>query len=155
MDIQIQGLAKFTRELKRVDSEFGKELRQSHLRVARLIENRVQARMARGGPQARAVVKGVKTKATQKQTVVSVTDNPAFTLGVVWGQKRRSGWYVNRRYRQSKARQFEPWVGNQWDPGDMAGKPYFVGPAVNESIDEAIDIFGDAVDDLARRAGFR
>lgn len=155
MDLRITGLRDFTRELKAVDRDLGKELRQAHLQIARLIEGRAQARMLRGGPQAAEAAKGVKGRATQKQAMLSITNRPPFTLPVVMGQRRRSGWYAARRFRGSTARQFQPWVGNQWDPGETGGKPYFVGPAINESIDEAIDLFGDAIDDLARRAGFK
>jgi hypothetical protein len=68
------------------------------------------------------------------------------------GARGRFGWYSNPRYSSSPARQFEPWVGNQWDPGEAGGAPYFIGPAINQSVDEIIEIYGDGIEDLARRA---
>ena len=70
------------------------------------------------------------------------------------GQTRRSGWYSRLRYRGSAGRQFRKWVGNQWDPGETGAVPYEVGPAINASLDEVVDMYGDALERLFRRAGF-
>lgn len=152
MKVQIRGLNAFARELKSVDREFGKKLRQVHLRVATLAEDRTRAAMRSGGDGKFA--KGVKGRATQKKAsiVTQASPHPA-TLVKLWGAKRRSGWYAARRYRGS-TRQHPKWVGNQWDPGETGGKPYYVGPAVNRTVDDAIDLYGEAIDELAREAGF-
>lgn len=154
VQIEIEGLRNFTRELKRVDKAFGPKLRQVHLRIAVLVEGRTHSAMRAGGGQASAAVRGVRAKATQKMAAIQTSRGPGWTLGVIWGQRRRTGWYARPRYRASSGRQFRPWVGNQYEPGSQAGKPYFLGDAMNSSIDEAIDLFGDAIDELAREAGF-
>ena len=153
--ITIEGLKEFSREAKAVDKAFGKELRQAHLKIAKLVESRTHSKMKGGGRQASKATKGVKAKATQKMAAIITTPGPdGFTLAVIWGQKRRSGWFGYRRYLGSGAHQAQPWVGNQYEPGEAAGKPYYLGDAANESIDEAIDIFADAVTVIARKAGF-
>ncbi len=151
MKVQIRGLGAFARELKAVDRDFGKKLRQVHLEVAKLAEDRTHARMRAGGDG--KFTKGVRGRATQKKATLVTQDRPAATLVRIWGSKRRTGWYAARRYRGS-TRQHPKWVGNQWDPGETGGKPYYVGPAVNETVGDALDLYEQALDDLAREAGF-
>lgn len=146
MDVNVRGLDEFRRELKRIDKTFGKELRQVHLKVAKLVTARAQS-----AAPAR-VSKSVRPKATQKAAAIRVTANPPYALGVFWGMRRRSGWYAARRYRGSSGRQFEPWVGNQWDPGEQGGKPYYIGDAINRSVNDVIELFGDEIERLAGRA---
>lgn len=152
--IEITGLKEFTRAAKSVDKALGKELRQAHLRIAKLVEGRTHAAMKGGGRQAAKATKGVKAKATQKLAAINTTPGPGWTLAVIWGQERRSGWYARRRYATSLGHQFEPWVGNQYVPGAEGGKPYFLGDAMNDSVDEAIDMFAESIEDIARKAGF-
>ena len=152
MEIKIQGLRDFTREMKRVDRDLGKELRQVHLKVAKLAEERTHRRMRAGGDG--TSTRGVKGRATQKAAMLEMRDRPPQTLVRIWGAKRRSGWYARRRYSNS-TRQHPKWVGNQWDPGESGGKPYYVGDAVNETVDDAIDLYFEGIDELARRAGFK
>lgn len=156
--IRLRGFREFSRELKRVDKKFGKELRQAHLKISKLVVGRTHKAMTSSfGPGRGGVAKarrGVRPKATQSYAAVNTVNNPPWTLGVIWGMRQRSGWFAAPRYADAENRQFEPWVGNQWDPGEHGGKPYYLGDAVNDSIDEAIDIFGEAIEDLARKAGF-
>lgn len=142
----MRGLPEFRRELKAVDKAFGKELRQVHLKVARLVADRAKA-----AAPARAR-KAIRARATQRSASIEMVNNPADALGILWGMRRRSGWYGARRYRQSSGRQFRPWVGNQWDPGETGGQPYYVGPAINASVDEVVELFGDGIEKLAARA---
>jgi len=146
VDIRVRGLPEFRRELKAVDKAFGKELRQVHLKVARLVADRAKA-----AAPARAR-KAIRARATQRSASIEMVNNPADALGILWGMRRRSGWYGARRYRQSSGRQFRPWVGNQWDPGETGGQPYYVGPAINASVDEVVELFGDGIEKLAARA---
>lgn len=71
--------------------------------------------------------------------------NPPDAIARFFGAKRRTGWYAKGRYRHSPARQFDPWVGNQWDPGETGGRPYYIGDAVNDVVPEAIDILDRVV----------
>lgn len=144
--VKVRGLDEFRREIKKVDKEFGKELRQVHLAIAKMVAGRAQA-----AAPAR-VTKAIRPRATQKSAFVQTRTVPPYALGVFWGMRRRSGWYAAHRYRGSSGRQFEPWVGNQWDPGETGGQPYFIGPAINDSVDEVIDMYGDAIEKLAGKA---
>lgn len=152
LEIRVAGLKEFTKAAKSVDSRFGRELTSAHKEVATLMATRAQARLRSGGRQASQAAKAAKPKATQAAAILRTIAKPEFSLGVIWGMRRRTGWYAKERYEGSKGRQFKPWVGNQYTPGEANGKPYFVGDAVNESVDEAIEMFGEAVDRIAKEA---
>lgn len=152
MTVEIRGLREFRRELRQIDSRMGNEVRKVHRRVADLVARRAVAGALAGGRQAAAAAKAIKPRATNTSAKIETVRRPPFALGVFWGQKRRSGWYANPRYSESTARQFPPWVGNQWDPGETGGKPYHIGPAINASLDEVEDIYLEGIDDIARRA---
>jgi len=145
MKVRVEGLDEFRRELKKIDKALGKELRLVHLKVADLVSGRAQG-AAPGG------VRGaVRPRATQKSAFVSIYPNPPYALGMFMGMKRRSGWYAKGRYRSSSGRQFEPWIGNSWDPGDGGG-PYYIGPVISASVDDVIDLYGDEIELLAAKA---
>lgn len=146
--VRAKDLGKLRKAIKEVEQGLGKDFRQVWLRAAQLVADRADAAAPR---RAKGVI---KPRATQRAAFVRVTPKRGDELGVFLGQTRRSGWYRRGRYHDSKGKQFRPWVGNQWDPGDQGGKPYFIGDAINDSIDEVIDILGDGVEDIARRAGF-
>ncbi len=120
-----------------------------------MVGDRARASMAAGGRQASKATRAVKSRATSKSAYLDTVPKPPFALATIWGQKRRSGWYAAQRYGASTGRQFEPWVGNQWDPGETGSwgsSPYHIGPAIDASIDEVLDIYMDGIDDLTRRA---
>lgn len=144
--VSIRGMKEFRRELKRLDRKLGKELRKVWLRAAELVAERADA-------AAPARAKGViKPRATQRAARIEITPKRGDELAVFLGQRRRSGWYRRARYRASTGRQFKPWVGNQWDPGETGGQPYHIGAAINAAVDDVVDVIGDGIDDLARRA---
>jgi len=146
--IRARGLADLRKALKGFDPELRKELRQVWLRAARHVASKADA-------AAPGRAKGViKPRATQRAAFVAVRPKRGDELAVFMGQRQRSGWYGFRRYRQSPARQFRPWVGSQWDPGETGGKPYFIGDAINDATEEVVDMVADGVDAVARRAGF-
>lgn len=146
--VQARDLGKLRSACKKIDKALGKEFRQVWLKAATLVAGR-----AAGAAPARA--KGViKPRATQRAAMVRVGVKRGDELAVFLGQTRRSGWYHRGRYRGSAGKQFEPWVGSQWDPGDQGGKPYFIGDAINDSVDDVIEILADGVEELARKAGF-
>lgn len=145
--VQARGLDQLRKALKRIDKDLGKELRQVWLRAARMVATR-----AEGAAPGRA--KGtIKGRATQRAAFIRITPKRGDELAVFLGQKQKSGWYGWRRYRESQGRQFRPWVGNQWDPGEQGGRPYFIGEPINQAAEEVVDMLADGVEDLARRAG--
>lgn len=150
---EIRGLKEFRRELRKMDKALPVEMRKVHRKVADLVSSRTRTAMA-GGLQSGRAAKGIKPSATSRSALIdtATTARSPFTLAVIWGQRKRSGWYAAPRYADSKGKQFEPWVGNQWDPGEHGGRPYYLGFVVDESLDEIDRIYLEGVDELARRA---
>lgn len=152
MAVEVKGLAEFQRELRKMGPEYSNELRKIHRRVSDLVANRAKAAAASGGGQASKAARAIKARASNRSASIDTVRTPPYALGVFWGQKRRSGWYAAGRYASSVGHQFQPWVGNQWEPGALGGQPYFIGPAINASVDEVQDVFLRGIDDVARRA---
>jgi hypothetical protein len=145
--VRVEGLDKFVRELRKIDKEYGKRIKAVHLKVAELVAGRAKAAAS---SQAKP---GITKNATQRAAFVKTSaGRRGDALGAIWGMRRRSGWFAARRYEQSTGRQFRPWVGNQWDPGEQGGKPYFIGDAINDSIDEVLDIYEQEIDALVAEA---
>jgi hypothetical protein len=149
--VEVRGLRDFRRELRRLDD--GRELRRGLTAIHRDIAKLVRRRTEAAAPP--DVKQSLGHRATQAAAFLTMSPRPPRALGVFWGAKRRFGWYAASRYAQSSARQFEPWVGNQWDPGEtgsFGSRPYYIGAAIDRSVDEIIDMLGDGLEDLARRA---
>lgn len=144
--VEVRGLREFTRELRRLEGDLHKQMRPIHQKAADLVAARARA----SSPP--SVASSISGKATQKAARLQVVDRPPWALGVFMGAKRRFGWYRAARYADSAGRQFEPWVGNQWDPGAAGGAPYHIGPAINQSIDDVVELMGDEIEQLAARA---
>lgn len=156
-NVEVRGLAEFKRELRKIDTVSSNEMRKVHRRVADLVANRARAGAASGGGQSAKAARTIKARSTNTRAYIDIVPTKAvpYALAVYWGQRRRSGWYAAGRYAGSGGRQFPPWVGNQWDPGEtgsFGSAPYHIGPAIDASIDDALDIYLEGIDDIARRA---
>lgn len=142
--VQIHGLKDFRRELRAL--KLTKELSAVHKRVAELVAQR--ARAAAPGETGQAIT----ARANQRAASLGIGRRPPWATVTFFGAKRRTGWYARRRYRDSPARQHQPWVGNQWDPGETGGTPYFIGPAINDAVPEVVELMGDEMERLAGEA---
>jgi len=145
--IEIKGLADFRRELRRLDD---RQLRNGLTPIYRDIAKLVKERAKGAAPG--DVKSAIGHRANRRGAFITVGGRPPRALGVFFGAKARFGWYSAGRYQRSQGRQFEPWVGNQWDPGEGGAEPYFIGPAINASVDEVLEKMADGIEDLARRA---
>jgi hypothetical protein len=145
--VEIKGLADFRRELRKLDDrELRNGLTPIYREIAKMVKDRAKAAAPAG------VRSSIGHRANRNGAFITTKGSPPRALGVFWGAKARFGWYAAGRYTSSTGRQFEPWVGNQWSPGETGGEPYFIGPAINRSVDEVIETMADGIEDLARRA---
>lgn len=142
---EIQGLEEFLAELRKMGLELDNQLKVNSL-IATMVRDR--ARAASPGRLQQAIQK----RATNEFAAIRVIRMPPDALGRFMGANRRFGWYAHPRYQNSTGRQFEKWVGNQWDPGANAGKPYYIGDAINSSVDELVELYGDDIMQKAKRA---
>lgn len=143
--VEIIGLKEFQRDLNRYAKQV-ENLLPAFRKVAEMLRDRAKAAAPAD------VASGIQKRATPLSASLQFIHRPPRTLGVLWGANRRFGWYAHPQFQNSTGRQFERWVGNQWTPGAEAGKPYFVGDAINNSVDEAMDLLLDEVIHLARHA---
>jgi hypothetical protein len=134
-DTTVKGLDDFRRELKRAGGSFGKELGQVNKKAAEVVATTARAKaMATGGVAAKAAP-DIKT-AAQQRTAKLVLD------------ASRHGYAIGAFTGSKKYAQFKPWQG----PEIEEGKGYAVGPAIVEKEDEFLDVYGDALEELAARA---
>ena len=138
--IRVKGLEDFLGELKRVDPEWRKTVAKTHREVAKVVRD--DARAAAPGRHKSAISSRADPRSAQ------ITVKPGRrgdSLAVFLGMKGRSGWYTAGQFRSSRGRQHRPWVGNQWQPGDRNGVPYHIGPAINRSVDDVIEEYGEVI----------
>ncbi len=145
--VEIKGLADFRRELRKLDD---RSLRNGITPVYREIAKLVKGRAQSAAPG--DVKRAIGHRANRRGAFITIRPNPPRALGVFLGAKGRFGWYAAGRYARSSARQFEPWIGNQWEPGAGGTAPYFIGPAIDHSVDDVLEKMADGIEDLARRA---
>lgn len=141
LTIEVEGAKQLRSALKGVDLH--RELGPAHKRVADSIAQRARGRAPRRHMKSAIRAAGTRTKAAVRVTPGRRRD----AIAVVVGQKQRSGWYGWRRYRQSQARQFRPWLGQGWEPEDL----YFIGPAFRQD-DRTLQLYLDELDRILRKA---
>lgn len=114
-----------------------RDLREPRREVAEYVVNGMrQSPMTR---QQRRVIDGVRAAASGAIAFSQTRRNP-FIFGAFFGAKR---W-----------RQFQPWVGNDWDLIKGSG-PYVLAPFVYRNAERISDMFSDGIMDAARRAQLR
>lgn len=147
-EVQVRGLNEFRRGLRKVDPQkFGNTVRRVHRKVADLVADKARA----AAPP--RLGRAIKPAASNNSAKIVMVDSPPDALAKLWGTKRRTGWYAAPKFATATGRQHPQWVGNQWDPGENGGKPYYVGDAINASVDDIERIYlVDLIDEVARDA---
>jgi hypothetical protein len=149
VQIRVVGLKDFTRDLKAMGNDL-KDLKDIYRDVAETV--RVAARKAAPKQQSPSIRKRVNQQGAFLDVVPMDSKGRERSLGVIMGAEGRFGWYAAPWFSANTARQFKPWVGNQWVPGEQGGKPYYIGDAINESLDQVDDDFWNGIERLARKA---
>lgn len=144
--IEIEGLPEFRRELRKMAKGLDLQMTVIHKKAAVVV-----ATAAKGGAPY-GTKSAIRGRGTRVGAFVDVGLSPPRAIGTFMGAKKRFGWYGHPRYSASTGRQFPDWVGNQWIPGENAGKPYHIGTPINASIDTVENLMGDEIESLARRA---
>ncbi len=143
--VEIQGLAEFRRALRNSAARSSNVMRTLHRKVADLVAGRAQG-------SAGSMGSAIKPRATNTSAKIETVAKPPQALTVFWGAKRKTGWYAAPQYSGSTGRQFPPWVGNQWSPGETGGEPYHIGPAINSSIPAVMDLYEKGIDEIVKEA---
>lgn len=138
--VQVDGLKQLLRDVRRVEKDLPKTMRQQLVPISRMVLSRTRHRaQSQGGVAAHAVRRGLRGGATQNSAWIKLVGSREPTIfGAEFGGGRRK-----------TTRQFKPWRGS----GGGAG--YFVYPTIRGSAEEVSDQVESAVDELIRAAGFR
>lgn len=145
--VKVVGLAELRKELRKLDDPkaWTKELGRANKDIARKAQAWSSAAASgMGGPfahfsgaiRARGGVTGARL-AVQPQS------NATF-----WGARKRTGWNAGNDGRP----QHPKWVGNSWDVAVAGTGPYAINNALAAHVSDIENKYGDAVDDITRRA---
>lgn len=140
--IHVDGLKELQRELKSLDAEWPKELRKANKEAAEMVAARTRRSFARGTGVDPKVVPSIRALAQARSAAVKIGGQRfPFALGAEFGGGKfgkgnptPAGGYTT---------QFRPHRGR-------AG--YHLYPTLRRSTDEVVDLYGDLIDDLTRRA---
>lgn len=131
--IRVTGLKELARELKRLNSDWPKELRLAAKQAAAIVATDARRRATSAGGVLGKSAPSIKPGGTQRGAYVKIggTSWP-YALGAEFGSVR--------------FRQFKPWRGSGEDAG------YALYPAIRAKNAQVVDKFGDMLADLTRRA---
>jgi hypothetical protein len=137
--VEVDGLKQLLRDVRKVERDLPKEMRQQLLPVSQKVLSRARGRAeSLGGIQRHAVRRGLRAGATQNSAWIKLVGTREPTIfGAEFGGGRRK-----------TTRQFPPWRGS----GGGAG--YFVYPTIRGMSGDITHQLEDAIQDLVRRAGF-
>lgn len=130
--IRVTGLKELRAELRQVDAAFPKQLQKANKKVAELIAEGTRSVFSSMGGSAPKVAPTVKALASQTRAQVKVGGGSGVgaevSMGNLWG---------SARYKQFPA------------PVPAGFALY---PTIKARSDEIVDVYGDALDDLLKRA---
>lgn len=143
--IRVEGLAQFQRELRRVSSDFPRELRLANLEAAEVVATAARAKARSLGGVARKTEPSIKAAAEQRRAKVSF-GGPKFPFAM--GAEFGGGKYGpgNPTARGGYTTQFKAWRGND------SGAGYFVFPEIRRTKDPFLEVYEKALFDLIERA---
>lgn len=135
----IHDLRDFLRDLRKVEGDYSKRVKEANYELAQSLVTRAKARARTAGiPTSRRVAQSLRAARSARESVVS---GGGARVPTFWGAE-----FGAKRYRQ-----FKPWRGNQW--GGWSGGPgYFLHPTIRDNaesfleqyIDTLAEIYGEA-----------
>lgn len=144
--VEVRGLKDFQRELRRIDKELPKELRKVHMAAATLVAEGTRAKFLGRPGVTGAVPKSVKAMAQQRSAAVRIGGKGKAEAAL--GHEFGGGKYGPGRPSPAGGytTQFPAWRGSGSDAG------YALYPTLREKTDDLIELYGDALDEVASRA---
>lgn len=145
--IDVRGMDEFRRALKQLDSqaEIEDQLKDVNKDVADLVVQKARARAFT--PLQRKAAESLKAARQLRRAAVSGGGaRYPFFGGAEFGADRGISRIGPRGRRYVGHNQFEPWRGSSRDAG------YFLYPAIRDNTEELVEMYGDAIDQLTRKA---
>lgn len=129
--VDVQGLNELRSELRKLD--LTDQLKDAHYRVASLVVDEAEKKARAIGRMQAKAAESLRATRTQNKAAVSIgSTRYAFALGAEFGAKNYP--------------QFLPWRGSGTNSG------YFMWPAIRESRDEVMRLYGDEIERITSDA---
>lgn len=152
--MEVRGLDDFRRELRQAGGDHAKALTKANRRVGREVAGKAKsnARLA-GGVWAKAAP-AISGRGNRDGASVGVanTNRAPMARPAFWGAKARTGWFANPVKYAGYSSQHPEWVGNRWEAASRTEGPYVINYTVLEEVPEILDVYGDEIEDLYRKA---
>ena len=137
--IDVEGLDELRAQLREAGgSKLTRELGKANKAGATVVADEARGRAESLGGSAAKGADTIKPSASAKASSVN--------LGGA-----RAPWMAGAEFGALAFAQFPDWKGNQWSP-DSGNVGYFLHPAIRDTKDEFLEVYGDAIDDLMARA---
>lgn len=131
--IEVHGLIDLQRDLRAINRDLPKELRVVNMKAAELVADDARGRATAAGGALGKASPSIKAVAQQRSAGVRIGGSKyPFAMG---------GEFGSIAYKQ-----FKPWRGSGGDAG------YAVYPAKRDNTDRIVDMYGDALDELTKKA---
>lgn len=137
VQIDVEGLKQFRRDLAEIDKGFVKELGQEYKQIGQMIQSGAAARASSLGGVAAKAADAVK--ATARTSDVSIKLSAGTRTPFAFGAEFGGG-------AKPTTRQFQPWKGNGADAGD------FLYPTIAEKSQQIVTEFEQVVGRVTARA---
>jgi hypothetical protein len=158
VNVRVDGVREVLAAFRRLPADANRELRESSVRIADTLAQRIRAAAAADSRQSAAVaptVKAVKDRvpAVQAGGAKKVTRPNAsgrratasnLLFGSEFGATRHFGWYAKARYFDSTARQFRPHSGASsfWFFDTVERNQNTISDEWNQAADEIVRLWG-------------
>lgn len=137
--VEVRGLRDFQRQLRAID--MARDLRKTNKDAAELVVEaaRRKARSLGSVHAETARLNGIRAAAEQRRAkVILGSARTPFAFGAEFGAKQYP--------------QFPPWRGNQHTDPDGSNVGYMIYPTIRETREEFLELYGDALEELAAKA---
>lgn len=137
--VHVRGLREFQAELRTADPKLARTMRVANKDIAEKVASRAQAKARSGTPVQAKAAEAIVGAASQRDAKIAINKGTRFKFA-------DGAFYGAKAYPQ-----FDPWVGNTWDPGGPGG-PDAINPAIAEMVPDIEDFYLNAFEDAVAAA---
>lgn len=136
--VRIEGLSEFIRDLRAVEKDLPKAVRQANFDLAQQVVGIAQAKAST--KMERSAAETLVALASQREAAIRLGSNAKpYSLGAEFGA--------------IQYKQFRSWTGNQWTGWNQGNSGYFLHPAIRESGEGPVfALYFKQLDDILARA---
>jgi hypothetical protein len=139
LQIQVQNLSRFRRELKAAQPGLVQQVKEVNFKIATEVVESARSRAS--------VVGGVAPKAASSMRAAKTSVAARVTLG-----GSRYPYAYGAEFGSLRYKQFHKWRGNQWQPWGDDGTGYFLHPTIRDMREQIMQEYGDAVEKIMHAA---